>query len=74
MQIFIVLAIMIISAILEQALAPKQPDATASTQADFDIPQADEGKPQAVVFGDSWCDAWEVLALGNFRTEPIKSS
>lgn len=40
---------------------------------DFDIPQVDEGTPEAVVFGDVWLDGWQVLWFGNFRTTKIES-
>lgn len=40
---------------------------------DFDFPQAEEGTPQAVVFGDCWTPDWIVLWYGNYRTSSIKS-
>jgi len=40
---------------------------------DFDVPQIDEGTPQAVVFGDVWLEGWQVLWFGNYRTTKVKS-
>lgn len=40
---------------------------------DFDFPQAEEGTPQAVTFGDCWTEDWMVLGVGNYRTEKIKT-
>lgn len=40
---------------------------------EIDFPQADEGTPQAVFFGDCWSEDWMVLAVGNYRTSPITS-
>lgn len=40
---------------------------------EIDFPQADEGTPQAVFFGDCWSEDWMVLAVGNYRTSPIMS-
>lgn len=39
---------------------------------DFDFPQADEGTPQAVFFGDCWTEGWFVMWYGNYRTKKIK--
>lgn len=55
---------------------------TPSTQQDqlqpagfdeFDFPQADEGTPQCVFFGECWSPDWTVLGVGNYRTTPIMS-
>jgi hypothetical protein len=47
----------------------KQPEALA----DLEFPQADEGTPQAVFFGECWTSDWAVLGVGNYRTTPIIS-
>lgn len=65
--------ILIASLIISYALAPKPPDASKPTAlADIDFPQADEGTPQMVIFGDVWVDDWMVLGVGNYRTTPIR--
>ena len=38
---------------------------------EFDFPQADEGTPQCVFFGECWSPDWTVLAVGKYRTTPI---
>lgn len=40
---------------------------------EIDFPQADEGTPQAVFFGECWTQDWMVLGVGNYRTTPIMS-
>lgn len=41
---------------------------------DIDFPQAKEGTPQCVFFGECWSPDWTVLAVGNYRTTPIVKS
>jgi hypothetical protein len=65
---------LIIVIILSIALAPKPKVPKAATLKDFEFPQANEGTPQAVVFGDVWSGGWMVLSYGNLRTKAIKSS
>lgn len=65
---------MIISYAITTAMMPRPPNADAATFDDFDFPQADEGTPQAVVFGDCWSGDWTVLAVGNYRTSAIRKS
>ncbi len=36
-------------------------------------PTADEGTPQAMIFGDCWSEDWFVLAVGNKRARPIQT-
>ena len=63
--------LMIASLVITAALAPKiQPQAPTAFE-DIDFPQADEGTPQAVFFGDCWTEDWVVLTVGNYRTVPI---
>jgi hypothetical protein len=40
---------------------------------DFDFPQAEEGTPQCVFFGECWSPDWTVLGVGDYRTTPIYS-
>lgn len=51
--------------------APTKPEPAAF--GDFDFPQANEGTPEPVIFGDVWVSDWTVLWYGNYRTTPIKS-
>lgn len=70
-EIVYAIIMMVASYVISAALAPKMqpPDPTAFE--DIDFPQAEEGTPQAVIFGDCWSGDWTVLAVGNYRTEPI---
>lgn len=56
-----------------QMLLVKPQKQTPAALQDFDFPQADEGTPQAVFFGDCWTEGWMVLWYGDYRTTKIKS-
>jgi hypothetical protein len=58
---------LIAAIVLSIALAPKPVVPHAATIEDFEFPQAEEGTPQAVVFGDVWISGWMVLSYGNLR-------
>ena len=62
---------MIASVLIQLALTPKQQGAKPTAFEDIDFPQADEGTPQAVIFGDCWSGDWTVLAVGNYRVDEI---
>lgn len=64
---------MIASIVISAALMPKAQATPPTAFEDIDFPQADEGTPQAVIFGDCWTDDWMVLTVGNYRTEAIKA-
>jgi hypothetical protein len=65
------LYLIIASIIINLALAPKQQQPQPTAFKDIDFPQADEGTPQCVVFGDCWISDWTVLAVGNYRVTEI---
>lgn len=74
MQFLIAFGLMIISAAIT-ALTTKSPSPppppTPSALTDFQIPQIDEGTPQAVIFGDVWVTDWMVLWYGDLEARPI---
>lgn len=72
MNFLITLAILIVAAILTSLLV-KTPNQKPASLEEFEFPQADEGTPQAVIFGDVWTPGWQVLWYGNLRTKKIKS-
>lgn len=61
---------MVVSTVIQAILIKPQTQPPASLE-DFDFPQADEGTPQAVYFGDCWSDGWMILWYGNYRTSKI---
>lgn len=65
--------LMIASIVISVALAPKVQAQPPAAFEDIDFPQADEGTPQAVFFGDCWTEDWLVITVGNYRTTPITS-
>lgn len=72
-DVLIYVAVMVVSSYLATAMAPTPKGPDPATFDGFDFPQADDGTPQAVIFGDCWTGDWTVLALGNYRTTPIRS-
>ena len=60
-----------ITTVATSAMSGGKPAKPASLE-DFKVPQADEGTPQPVVFGDVWTDGWMVLWYGDLKSEPIK--
>lgn len=65
------LVMMVASALIQAVFAPRTAEPAAGTLSDFDIPQIDEGTPQAVIFGECWSGDWQVLAYGNLRTSKV---
>lgn len=72
MEVVSALIILVVSTLISVALAPKQQPPKPAAFEDFDFPQADEGTPQSVTFGDCWSEDWTVLAVGNYRSTAIE--
>lgn len=68
------LVFLVASLVIQTLIAPKPPEQKPAALEEFDFPQADEGTPQPVVFGDVWTAGWTVIWYGNFRSKKIKSS
>ena len=73
MPLFAWALVFLVASFAIQALLVKPQNQQATSLEDFDFPQADEGTPQAVFFGDCWTEGWMVLWYGNYRTTKIKS-
>lgn len=73
MDILIYIAIIIISAIVSTALAPKPPSPKPAALTDFDVPTAEEGRPYVVIFGRGRISGPNVAWYGDLSTEKIKS-
>lgn len=67
------IVVLIASMLISYAMQPKMQIPKPTAFEDIDFPQPDEGTPQCVVFGDCWSGDWTVLAVGNYRTTPIKT-
>jgi len=74
MEIGTAILLLVASILISAALAPKVQPRPPEAFEDIEFPQADEGTPQAVTFGDCWSEDWTVLAVGKYRTEPIERS
>lgn len=73
MPLFAWALVFLVASTAIQALLVRPQNQKAASISDFDFPQADEGTPQAVFFGDCWTEGWMVLWFGNYRTTKIKS-
>lgn len=65
---------LVASYVLQLAMTPKQQGPTPTAFEDIDFPQATEGTPQGVIFGDCWSGDWCVLAVGNYRVTEIHAA
>lgn len=72
MGFWIQLGLMVISAVIQYALAPKPPTPKPASINDVNAPVAEEGKPVPVVFGTVYLRAPNVLWFGDFRSSAIK--
>ncbi len=72
--IWIQLAIMAISALLSYALAPKPPKPKPAALEDFEIPQAVQGAPFAMIFGECRDKSPVVAWYGALTSKPIKAT
>lgn len=65
------LVLIVVSFVLTSVLM-KQPPVKPTAQEEIDFPQAEEGTPQAVLFGDAWTTGYQTVWHGNMRTVKIK--
>jgi hypothetical protein len=65
---------LIASIVISVALMPKMQPTPPAAFGDFEFPQADEGTPQAVFFGDCHSTDWTVLSVGNYQSQAISGS
>ena len=73
MNFIIQIAIMLVSAYVSWALAPKPPAPKPASLDDFDVPKAEEGTPIGVVFGNVIIKAPTLVWWGDLSTEKIKT-
>lgn len=66
------LAIIVISALVSIALAPKAPTPPPPELGDVNAPIAQEGTAIPVVFGTVWITGPTVIWYGDLRTTPIR--
>ena len=70
---YVQIAILLISLYMAYKMRPKPVQPVPEAFEDIEFPQVDEGTPQAVIFGDCWTGDWVVLAVGDYRTTPIRT-
>ena len=73
MTFLVQLAILVVSAYVSAALAPKPPKPKPAALTDFEVPTAEEGRPIPVVFGTVWVTGPNVIGYGDLSSTPIKS-
>ena len=66
------LAVLVVSVLVAQALAPKPPSPKPAGIGDFQVPTATEDKAIPVVFGKVWITGPNVVWYGNLFYEKIK--
>ena len=66
--------LMVASYLITSLATPRQAGPKAATLDEFQFPQAEEGTPQAVVFGDTWLPDWTVLYYGDLEVTKIMAS
>ena len=71
-ELFTQLAILVVSALIQYALAPKPPKPKPAALEDFDIPQAVQGAPFAMIFGEVLDESPTVAWYGALTSKPIK--
>lgn len=67
------IAILASSYLLQYAAAPKQKKPKPAAFADFDFPRCNEGTEKSVQFGQTWNKDWMVLSVRNQRSRAIQS-
>ncbi len=72
MGIWEAIFLLVLSFALSSAFTPKVQGQKPNAFEEFDFPQADEGTPQCVFFGECWTGDWMVLDVGDYRTSAIK--
>lgn len=70
---FVVLALFVASFALSALLTPKPETPKPATLEEFEVPQWEEGTPQAWPFGDVWLQGWMVGWYGNLKTYEINA-
>lgn len=73
MPLFLWALVFMVASYAIKAILVKPQNQNPAALSDFDFPQADEGTPQAVFFGDCWTEGWFVLWYGNYRSKKIQS-
>lgn len=72
MQFVYYLVVMVVAALVSQALAPKPPEPKPASLSDVDVPTAEEGRPIPVVFGSVLLRGANVVWYGDLAADPIK--
>lgn len=74
MEPFSYLVILVVSALVSYALAPKPSPPKPASLEDFDAPTAEEDREIPVVFGTVTITGPNVIFYGNLRSEAIRKS
>lgn len=72
MPLFAWALVLMVASYAIQSLLMKQPKVKPTSADEIDFPQAEEGTPQCVIFGDGWTSGYQTVWHGNIRTKKIK--
>jgi hypothetical protein len=72
MEPFTALVVLVVSAFIAAALAPKPPAPKPASMQDFDVPTAEEDREIPVVFGTVTVTGPNVIYYGGLNSEPIR--
>lgn len=72
MEPFTALVVLVVSAFIAAALAPKPPAPKPASLQDFDVPTAEEDREIPVVFGTVTVTGPNVIYYGGLASEPIR--
>jgi hypothetical protein len=73
MHLLAIALVLLVVSFAIQAILVKTPKQKPPALEEWDFPQADDGTPQGVFFGDNWTDGPQILYHGNYRTKKIKA-
>lgn len=69
MEVFTLIAILVVAAYVSYAMAPKPPSPKPAVLTDFDVPTAEENREIPVVFGTVTITGPNCIWYGNLRAE-----
>lgn len=73
MNFFVQLLVLVVTSLIQAALAPKPPSPKPASISDFDVPTAEEGREIPVIFGEVLITGANCVWYGDLYAEPIKT-
>jgi hypothetical protein len=73
MQLFLYIVVLVVAAVISNAMRPRPPEPKAAALDELDIPTAEEGRPIPVVFGCVLIKSPNVVWAGDLAVDPIRT-